>query len=147
MGTASSGRKVTSKYTPKKAKAFLKALQEMANVTAAAAAVGLAKSTVYSWRQKHPEFSAEWDSAVEEATAVMEAEAYRRAVHGYTAPVYQGGEYIGDRTVYSDRLLEFILKAYNPQKYRENMGAAEPRQPMQINFYTQSDDSDKSQSD
>lgn len=49
----------------------------------------------------------------------MEAEAYRRGVKGVQRPVYQGGALAGYVTEYSDLLIQLLLKANRPDKYRE----------------------------
>lgn len=50
-----------------------------------------------------------------------EGEMYRRAVHGTTKPVYQGGQKVGAIKEYSDTLLIFMLKAHKPDMYRETV--------------------------
>jgi hypothetical protein len=51
----------------------------------------------------------------------MEDEARRRAVEGFLRPVYQGGKHVGDEQVYSDRLMEFLLRARRPTVYRNSV--------------------------
>lgn len=48
-----------------------------------------------------------------------EQEAHRRAVDGIDEPVFYKGDECGHIRRYSDRLLEFLLKADNPQKYAQ----------------------------
>ena len=49
----------------------------------------------------------------------MEAEAYRRGVKGVQRPEYQAGALTGYTTEYSDLLLQLLLRANRPDKYRE----------------------------
>lgn len=55
---------------------------------------------------------AEMDSA-----ALLEHAAIRRAVHGTEKPVFHKGKRCGVITEYSDRLMEFLLSARDPDKY------------------------------
>ena len=71
-------------------------------------------STFYSERDRDPEFAAAWKDAVEHATGIVEREAFRRAVEGWDEPTR-----FGPVRKHSDRLLELMLKARNPQ-YREH---------------------------
>ena len=77
-------------------------------------AKGGAISTFYAERDRDPEFAAAWKDAVEHATGIVEREAFRRAVEGWDEPTR-----FGPVRKHSDRLLELMLKARNPQ-YREH---------------------------
>ena len=48
----------------------------------------------------------------------------RRAVDGVEEPVYQGGQLVGTKLVYSDTLLGKLLNANRPAKYRERFDVA-----------------------
>lgn len=106
--------------------AFLQVLAATGNVSAAARAAGLARWRLYARRQKDPEFAAAWRDAEEEAVDLLEAEARRRAVDGVEEPLMGGGKLIKDEgghviTVrrYNDRLLELLLKAHRPDRYKD----------------------------
>jgi hypothetical protein len=90
-------------------RAFLAAFEECGNVTVACQLAGVSRSAVYLWRED-PEFEAEFEAAGETAADALEAEARRRAVEGFTEPVFQGGAQVGTITRYSDTLLIFLLK-------------------------------------
>ena len=119
--TESTGRN----RTPKKSSAglwkpaFLATLRKLGNVTAAAQAAQVARSTVHEARQSDPDFSDAWKDALEEAGDHLEAEARRRAVEGVAKPVYQGGQKVGTIREYSDVLLIFLLKGARPAKYAD----------------------------
>ena len=58
----------------------------------------------------------------------MEAETIRRAVEGVEVPVYgrgpgpnAGSQVVGSVTKYSDRLLELMLRARRPHKFRDRV--------------------------
>lgn len=104
--------------------AFLTELTQRGNVSAAAAAAGLARHTFYEWRAKDATFAAAWDEALETAIDAMELEARRRAVEGIEKPLIGrvGKDQDGIITVvreYSDSLMTLLLKAHRPDKYRE----------------------------
>lgn len=71
------------------------------------------------WRAEDPEFLTAEEQARETLIDSMESEAYRRGVKGTQRPVYQGGELAGYVTEYSDLLLQLLLRANRPDKYRE----------------------------
>lgn len=99
---------------------FLKWLQKKGNVTAACDKAKIARSWAYEVRDVDPEFAAEWDTALVEATERLEMEARRRAEDGVLEPVYYQGERVGGIRKYSDTLMIFLLKAHAPEKYRDN---------------------------
>lgn len=98
---------------------FLAAFSETGMVTEACKAVGVGRTTVYRERQLDEEFALRWADIEEETTERMEREAYRRGTEGVDKPVFQGGKQVGSVREYSDSLLQFMLKARRPEKYRE----------------------------
>lgn len=104
--------------------AFLATLTETGNVTAAAKASGVGRSTAYAWRLADEDFAAQWDSALAEATDRLAYEARRRALEGIEDVRYFKGEPVGTVRRYSDQLLMFLLRAYRPDVYRR--GAMRP---------------------
>jgi hypothetical protein len=101
--------------------AWLAAFEELGTVTAACAAVGIGRRTVYDARQADEGFALAWHDLEEATTERMEAEAYRRAVRGVTRDVRHQGVVVGEEQHYSDTLLIFMLKARKPEMYRENV--------------------------
>lgn len=110
---------------------FIAELRKRGNVTDAAKKAGIGRSTAYEWREAEPEFAAAWDEAVEHAIDTMESEAWRRAVEGVDEPVIgrvgkdedgiitdEQGRHVFIRK-YSDGLMQTLLKAHRPEKYRE----------------------------
>lgn len=95
-------------------------------------AAGVSYNTVHQhWRKTDPWFERMLLEATLESKDVLEAEAHRRAVEGVDEPViYQGmvttvfDPVTGQDKVltvkkYSDTLLAMLLKASDPEKYRE----------------------------
>lgn len=62
-----------------------------------------------------------WDQSLELYIEDIEMEAVRRARFGTKKPVFYRGHEVGHVQEYSDQLMMMLLKALNPQKYRENL--------------------------
>jgi hypothetical protein len=107
--------------------AFLAAYRQLGVVSRAAKITGINRSRHFEWLQEDTDnYRQRFAEAHNEAIEVMEAEAHRRAVEGWTKPVFgSGGQGVGTVQVgtvreYSDTLLIFLLKGANPEKYRDN---------------------------
>jgi hypothetical protein len=123
--------------------AFLAALRDSGNVRLACSRTGIARRTAYDLRDRHEDFAAAWDDALEDACDLLEAEARRRAHDGVDEPVvYQGklcgtwidaeGKPVTEGTEgatlipltvkkYSDPVLLALLRAHRPEKYRDSV--------------------------
>ncbi len=88
-------------------------------VSAPASATGIGRRTAYVARERDTDFAAEWDDVLDEAIEQLEAEGYRRALHGVEKAIYQRGEPVGTIREYSDALRMFLLRARNPKVYSE----------------------------
>ena len=97
--------------------AFLVALAEGGSIAGAARACDRATRTVYDWRSSDAEFAEQWDEALQRAVALLEKEAWRRAVQGVDEPVVSGGKILTTVKRYSDSLLKTLLAAHRPEKY------------------------------
>lgn len=105
---------------------FLEHYAKCGNVTVAAAACGIARETVYTAKLRSKRFAQQVAAAAQESLERLEAEALRRAQIGTDEPVWmkdENGKPVKVDVVkkYSDTLLIFLLKALNPQKYRETV--------------------------
>jgi hypothetical protein len=115
------GRPACTQFTAAKRQAFLAALVAAGGHLAhACTAVGVHRVTVFKLRQTDPAFAAAYAQALDEATAVLEDEAIRRAVEGIDKPMYYKGELVATVKEYSDQLLMFLLRARKPLVYREH---------------------------
>lgn len=101
--------------------AFLAALRQHGNVTAACDHAGINRTTAYRLRESDEMFKSEWDDALLEAADRIEFEALRRAKRGVLKPVYYQGKRVGYEREYSDTLMGMALKAHKPEKYRERL--------------------------
>ena len=111
---------MNSNRTPEKTTAFCAALAETCNVGKACAAAGMGRATAYAWRDDDSNFAAAWDKALKVGVSGLEDEAHRRGFDGTEEPVFHQGAQCGTLRKYSDTLAIFLLKAHNPDKYREN---------------------------
>jgi hypothetical protein len=101
--------------------AFLAHLAETGILSDAAAAAGVDRSNVWRRRQEDAEFAQAVEQALDMAADKLEAEARRRALEGVEEPVYQGGQLVGTRTVYSDSLLALLLKGRRKKVFAERI--------------------------
>lgn len=83
---------------------FLEDFEQYGNVTHAARAAGVARESVYRKRHTSKLFAMEFDQARAIATDNLEMAAYHRATNPDNP---------------SDRIMELLLKANAPDKYRE----------------------------
>lgn len=114
------------KWTPQRRRVFLTRLRASGNVTAAAEAARISRSSAYMLRANDSEFRQAWDDAVAGALDDLEAELHRRAKEGTEKPVFYGGKAVGSVTNYSDNLAMFILRARRPHIYGTGKGDAAP---------------------
>lgn len=98
---------------------YLKGVATWGTVTAGCKEAKTTRATVFDWRSSDPEFVQAEEQAHDALVDSMEAEAYRRSVKGVQRPVYQAGVLAGYVTEYSDLLLQLLLRANRPEKYRE----------------------------
>lgn len=98
--------------------AFLNALVEAGTIKDAAAKAGISRQTHYTWMDNDKEYAFAYAKAYQQASDILEEEAWRRAVEGDTRVVYYKGEKIDEQRVRSDELLALLLKGRKPM-YRE----------------------------
>ena len=85
----------------RKKERFLQAFRRSGVITHACEQSGVARPTVYRWLEKDEKFSIAFGIAVQESTEYLEQVAIKRAEEG------------------SDQLLMFLLRAKNPERYRD----------------------------
>ena len=89
------------------------------NIGRAADKSGITRQTHYNWLKEDARYAAVYENDVRpQAISVLEDEAQRRAT-GFEEDVYYKGQQVGTVTKYSDKLMEILLKANAPEKYRE----------------------------
>ncbi|HEY4752910.1 MAG TPA: hypothetical protein VIH37_06460 [Candidatus Limnocylindrales bacterium] len=82
---------------------FLQVFAESGNVSLAARACGIDRTTPYALRQRDEGFAAMWQEAQDAAVDALEARARQLALEGNTT------------------LLMFLLRAHRPERYRERV--------------------------
>ena len=103
-------------------RAFFVAFLETGNVRRACEVAKVGRSSHYRWLDQHKAYREAFNLAKECAADLLEAEAYRRAVHGVEEPVgWYKGVAGGVVRRYSDVLLIFLLKGLRPEKYRDRV--------------------------
>jgi hypothetical protein len=115
-------------WKPEVQRAFIEALAETGSVKAAARRVNRADHGAYLLR-RHPEaaeFRAAWDAALDIGIRRIEDVAMDRALHGVEQPLYSYGKLVGQRTVYNDRLLMFMLRNRAPERFAAGSPARGP---------------------
>lgn len=99
---------------------FLECMCKSPNVSAACAAAGVSRRTVYHARKRNLQFKALWDEAQQIAIDRWEAEGERRAFQGIERIKYdRNGVMMQKERVFSDKLADTYLKAYRGEKFRE----------------------------
>lgn len=137
---------VTKATRKARQRAVLAAFRTTASVSRACKAAGTSRRQHYVWLETDAEYLAAFERAKDEAAQQLEDEAVRRAYKGFDEPVVFQGEftypYLVDKKTgdwkrdeegariqsakplcirkHSDALLQFLLKAWRPTKYREN---------------------------
>lgn len=104
-----------------KKRTFLECFSLNPSLTAAAKVAGIDRTMHNYWLETDLEYVEAFNEASEISVELLETEVRRRALHGVEEPVYQKGELVGHIQKYSDTLAIFLLKAHNPNKYRDNM--------------------------
>jgi hypothetical protein len=107
--------------------AFLEVLARSGNVSLACFAADTDRQNAYQLRDRDLAFRELWDAALEMAADLLEEEAWRRACEGVERYVVSQGKIVmapdGKPLIefhYSDMLLDRLLRAHRPQKFRDN---------------------------
>ena len=101
-----------------KQRRFLAAFEACSSILKAARWAKVHRSNHYQWLEG-PAYAAAFQQAERRASRTLEDEAVRRAAEGLRKPVWYKGKIVGYETEYSDTLLVTLLKANNPDKFRD----------------------------
>lgn len=112
------------KIRPVKPRKFLRAYLETGSIKKAVIKSSVSRQCHYNWLyHDDDEQRTLYRDAFEECqtivSSILEDEAWRRAVDGVDSPVVFRGEITGTYKEYSDSLLTLLLKANNPDKYKD----------------------------
>ena len=97
---------------------FLEELAYSGRIYLAAEAANVCGRTVYRLRQADEDFAELCQQALDRYRDKVAAEVRRRGIEGWLEPVYQQGQFVGYKMVYSDRMLELEAKRVDPS-YRD----------------------------
>lgn len=98
-------------------KTFIAALRLKGNKSLALRAAKISYPILKKAREADVAFDALCEHAMEFNDDMVEGRAYQLGVEGYMEPVFQGGMCVGYKRVFSERLLEIMLKARKPGKF------------------------------
>lgn len=99
---------------------ILKVLKDGYSIQRACRAAHISRGTYYRWLGEDEEWAKQVADAIDDGTDFYEDEARRRAVEGVSKMIVSAGRRMGYEQQYSDQLMQFMLKARRPEKYREN---------------------------
>jgi hypothetical protein len=102
-------------------KAFLTGLSKLGTVSAACRAARIERSTAYRHREASADFKEAWEYARLAFADLLEKEAIRRATKGTRRAKYFKDTLLCYEREYSDTLLLALLRANNPQKFKDRV--------------------------
>lgn len=118
-------------WVPEKQIEFIERLAACGCVAEAARSVGMSKATAYALRGRPDAqaFRLAWDAAMDIAVTRLGDEALARAIHGVSVPIFHGGEQVGERRQFNERLTMFLLRYRDPVRYGKWLDQTEVTQP------------------
>ena len=128
-------------WLPDKQTEFIERLADCGCVEEAARSVGMSRNSAYALRRRADgqAFRLAWDAALDTAVARLGDAAMARAINGVPVPIFHGGEQVGERRHFDERLTMFLLRYRDPARYgkwRDGIEAhRHPEGPVMILFY------------
>lgn len=105
--------------TPALQDAFLAAIRLFPNITEAAKAVGCHRSSHYEWLKSDPDYAERFRDAMDEGLDTIEKAAIDLATGKLSKKIVSAGKVLGEEPVYSERMIEMLLRAHRPDRYRD----------------------------
>lgn len=117
-------------WVPDKQLEFIERLADTGCVEEAARSVGMSRNSAYALRRRPDAqaFRLAWDAAMDNAVARLNDAALARAINGVAVPIFHGGEQVGERRHYNERLTMFLLRYRDPARYGKWLDRYEARQ-------------------
>lgn len=128
-------------WLPEKQTEFIERLADCGCVEEAARSVGMSRNSAYALRRRADAqaFRLAWDAALDLSVARLSDAAMARAINGVPVPIFHGGEQVGERRHFDERLTMFLLRYRDPARYgkwQDGMVAQRhPEGPVMILFY------------
>ncbi|MDI1285724.1 MAG: hypothetical protein PSV46_15130 [Reyranella sp.] len=122
---------------------FLRAFARTCSVSAACRAAGLARRTVYRWRDGDANFRARWENAREGAVERLRDEAMERALVGRETPVWQDGRIAGHVAVPDNRVLWKLLQSLPAETYGPRAAELQAKRERDVELTRRLDHADK----
>lgn len=96
--------------------------------TIASQAAGVSTVTAWQWRKRNAKFAQQCEEACKIGAHTIEAEGYRRAVHGWDKPIYGRDKdgnpvLVGHERLYDTKLMEMMLRGHMPERYQPKLQA------------------------
>jgi len=107
------------KITVAQKDAFFERLGETGNIRDACRHAGFNAESVYRLRRSDEDFARNLAEALQHGVEILQLELLRRALHGWTEPVFHQGVQCGEIVRYDHRLAIALLKALRPETYND----------------------------
>lgn len=106
-------------WTAERQRAFIAALAETGSVKAAARRINMSPEGAYHLRRQPAaaSFAAAWNAALDHGVQCLTDIAIDRAIEGVPVPIHWQGQMVGEKRVYDNRLLQFVLRHHLPDRY------------------------------
>lgn len=105
-------------WTDERKAEFIAALAATGSVEHACERVGMSVTSAYKLRiREGASFRESWATATRLSYMALRESAMARAIHGTAAPLYSRGEIVGERRVFDERLVMFLLKTRGAQEF------------------------------
>jgi len=117
-------------WTPDKQVRFIERLADCGCVEEAVRSVGMSRNSAYALRRRDDAqaFRLAWDAAMDAAVQRLSDAAMARAINGVPVPIFQGGEQVGERRHFDERLTMFLLRYRDPARYGKWLDRVEASQ-------------------
>lgn len=118
-------------WSPAKQRGFIEALADTGSAMEAAHSVGMCVRSAQKLRRSPGAegFDRAWSAAIESASKKLLDEAFERALVGSDEPVFdRAGIRVGRRFRKSDRMLQFLLRGYFPERFGYHANVSVPAQ-------------------
>ena len=122
---------------------FLREFARTGSISAACRAAGLARRTVYRWRDTDADFRARWENAREGAVERLQDEVMERALVGTQRPVWSDSRIAGHETVVDTRVLWKLLQALHAEAYGPRAAELQAKREREAEFRRRLDEGDK----